>query len=34
MILGIRTFAEGRYHSAARAGGDASFFPVTVGVTF
>jgi hypothetical protein len=31
MIVGLRTFLEARYHSA---GGNASFFPLTVGVTY
>ncbi|MBW3629979.1 MAG: porin family protein [Gemmatimonadetes bacterium] len=34
MVLGLRTFVEGRYHSADRHSGDANYFPITLGVTF
>lgn len=34
MVLGLRTFVEGRYHSADRVGGEAEVIPITFGVTF
>ncbi len=34
MVLGLRTFVEGRYHSADRPDGDETYFPITFGVMF